>query len=257
VPEGDSLRRAEALLVPILEGQLATAVWFRMLHGIRPTAGQRIERVVAVGKHLLIEFDRRLTLDTHLGMTGSWKVCAPEVRRAADPRLRVVISTDRGHALCFAAPLIRTFVRDGVRSPVAHLGPDLSDDEADLAEIVGRARLLPPGTPIADALLDQRVASGVGNVFKSEALYVAGVHPFRSLAELDDATLTRLWSVAHEQLLRNRDRKSRSTVGGAGGTFVYGRHHLGCRRCSGPVRYDPSGGRSTRSTYWCPTCQPS
>lgn len=258
MPEGDSLRHAEARLAPILEGQVATEVWFRKLKGYRPRAGQRIERVDAVGKHLLIEFDRGLTLDTHLGMAGSWRAMPPGPRPADHPRMRVLISTALGHALCYSAPVIATFVRGTDPSPVERLGPDLSDDDVEIDVCVARSRTLAPATPIADVLLDQRVAAGVGNVFKSETLFVVGVHPFTPLGEVDDATLHRLWSVAHGQLVANRGRPSRSTVGTGdrGRTFVYGRHRLGCRRCDNAIDFSAAGERSTRSTYWCPTCQP-
>lgn len=259
MPEGDSLRRAEALLAPILEDTVVRSVWFRMLRGYRPRPGQRIERVDAVGKHLLIEFDRNLTLDTHLGMTGSWQVIGPQATIPSNPRLRVVISTDLGQALCLAAPIIQTFIRDGSASPVDHLGPDLSDDDADLDEVMRRSRLSPPYRLVADLLLDQSVAAGIGNVFKSEALFVAGVHPFTPLSALPDERLRHVWSVGHRQLIANRARPFRSTTrdSDTGRTYVYGRFHLGCRRCDNAIEFSPAGLRTARSTYWCPTCQPA
>ena len=117
MPEGDSLRRAETLLAPVLEGEIVTDIWFRKLRGHRPRKGQRIERVDAVGKHLLIEFDRKLTLRTHLGMSGSWRIQPTSSATPSNPRLRVLIETGRGTALCFAAPTIDTFVRDGMSTP--------------------------------------------------------------------------------------------------------------------------------------------
>ncbi len=258
MPEGDSLRRAEALLAPILEDQIVRSVWFRMLRGYRPRAGQRIERVDAIGKHLLIEFDRNLTLDTHLGMTGSWRAIGAEVAIPTNPRLRVVISTDLGHALCFAAPTIQTFIRDGSGSPVDHLGPDLSDDATDIDEVMRRSRLSPPERLVADLLLDQSVAAGIGNVFKSETLFIAGIHPFAPIGTLSDDELRRVWLIGHRQLLANRARPFRVTTSDneTGRTYVYGRFHLGCRRCENAIELSPAGAKTPRSTYWCPTCQP-
>lgn len=106
MPEGDTLRRAEALLSPVLDGLTLTSAWFRKLRGHRPRPGQRIESVNAVGKHLLINFDRRLTLRTHLGMSGSWRTNAPGTPPPASSRLRIVLETAAGSALCFAAPTI-------------------------------------------------------------------------------------------------------------------------------------------------------
>lgn len=257
MPEGDSLRRAEALLAPVLEGQVTTDIWFRKLRGHRPRAGQSIERVDAVGKHLLIDFDRKLTLRTHLGMSGSWRVGGPDAA-PRDPRLRVRIQTPVGTALCFAAPTIDTFVRDTGTSPIEHLGPDLSDDDADIAVVVQRTRDLAAGRLLADALLDQRIAAGVGNVFKSEVAFLSRVHPFTNVDDLSDEKLTRIWQIAHEQLVANRDRSSRKTTSAAIGdrNYVYGRFRKACRRCSDSVLYSAAGVETERSTYWCPRCQP-
>lgn len=258
MPEGDSLRRAEALLAPVLDGQIVTDVWFKKIRGHRPRAGQRIERVDAVGKHLLIEFDRNLTLRVHLGMTGSWRALSPDAALPKSPRLRVVLKTELGTALCFSAPTIDTFIRGTGPSPVDHLGPDLSDDNVDIDEIIQRARTLAPADNIASALLDQRIAAGVGNVFKSEVAFLAGVHPFTPISSLSDAELTRLWRLAHQQLLANRDRSSRKTTSASigGRTYVYGRFHSACRRCSSSIEFSPAGKITERSTYWCPHCQP-
>ncbi len=259
MPEGDSLRRAELLLTPLLEGQVVESVWFRMLRGHRPRPGMRIERVDAVGKHLLIEFDHNLTLHTHLGMTGSWRTLPAGQTPRQDPRLRVIITVAEGSALCYAAPTIETFVRDGSPTPIDHLGPDLSDDDADLDEVLGRVAASPPDRVLADVLLDQRIAAGVGNVFKSEALFVAQLHPFVRIGDVSDDDRRRVWTIAHRQLVANRGRPYRSTtaVGDTQRTYVYGRHRLGCSRCDNAIEYDPAGGRSTRSTYWCPSCQPA
>ncbi|NNF54546.1 MAG: Fpg/Nei family DNA glycosylase [Acidimicrobiales bacterium] len=258
MPEGDSLRRAEALLAPILDGQTVTDVWFKKIRGHRPRPGQRIEQVNAVGKHLLINFDRNLTLRIHLGMTGSFRVIPPDSALPKSPRLRVVLQTKLGTALCFSAPTIDTFIRGAGASPVDHLGPDLSDDTVDVTEVVKRARSLAPTADLASALLDQRIAAGVGNVFKSEVAFLAGVHPFTPISSLSDGELVRLWRLAHQQLLANRDRNSRKTttdrIGGQ--SYVYGRFRSACRRCSSSIEFSPAGEITERSTYWCPHCQP-
>jgi endonuclease VIII len=258
LPEGDTLRRAADALSAILVGQEVVDIWFRKLRGYRPRPGQRIEQVYAVGKHLLIEFDRNLTLETHLGMSGQWRVSLAPSPPPALSTLRVVITTELGHALCFGAPTIQTFVRDGRSSPTSHLGPDLSNDAVDLGEVIGRSRSTDGARTLADLLLDQTVAAGVGNVFKSESLFVAGLHPFTILDATDDERLERLWSVAHKQLVYNRDQPYRSTTstGVSGRTYVYKRFRLGCRRCDNAINFSPAGLVTPRSSYWCPTCQP-
>ena len=259
MPEGDTLYAAAERLRPLLRGSSMVGFFARRLTGHRPRPGQRIEDVRAVGKHLLIDFDRDLTLRTHLGMTGSWRLVAPDRAELAQlgPRLRVLITVDRGAAACFAAPTITTFIRGSGESPVDHLGPDLTDAVLDLAEI--RARLAihtDDATPVVDVLLDQRIAAGIGNVYKSEVMHVCRIAPDVRFGTLGPAERDALYAVAHDLLRRNIARPDgrRETAPG-GGYFVYGRGRLPCRRCQTRIRRTVNG-RERRSTYWCPTCQP-
>lgn len=259
MPEGDTLQRAAKALAIILNDQVVTEVWFRKLRGHRPRSGQRVQRVYAAGKHLLIEFDRNLTLDTHLGMSGYWRTTPASAPPPAHPALRVRVSTALGTALCFGAPTIQTFVRGIDPSPIATLGPDLSNDIVDIDDVIRRSRRANGERTLADLLLDQTVACGVGNVFKSEALFLARLHPFKIVQRVNDDDLRRMWTTAHRQLAFNRERTSRLTTerGDAGRTYVYGRHRLGCRRCDNAIEFSPAGKVTPRSSYWCPTCQPS
>lgn len=259
MPEGDTLRRAAEALTPILEGQVVTDLWFKKLRGYRPRVGDRIGAVDAVGKYLLIEFARGIVLHTHLGMAGSWRATSLDTAVPRSPKLRIVIETPVGRALCFSAPDISTHLAGSGTAPADRIGPDLSNDDADLSAAVANSReLCAPDATLAEVLLNQRVAAGVGNVFKSETLFVAGIHPFTALEQVDDERLEQIWSIAHRQLVANRDTPYRSTTGrgNEGRTHVYGRHRLGCRRCDNAISYDPAGGRTERSTYWCPSCQP-
>ena len=259
MPEGDTLRRAAEVLTPVLEGRVVTSLWFKKLRGYRPRVGDRIHSVDAVGKHLLIEFDRKLVLHTHLGMSGSWRSSTLDAAVPRHPHLRIVIETRAGRALCFAAPDISTHLSGSGAAPADLLGPDLSNDEVDFVDVVRRSRAVQnDGRMLAGLLLDQRVAAGVGNVFKSEALFVAGLHPFTTVADLHDDRLHKLWDVAHRQLVANRGRPHRSTTGPGrdGRTYVYGRHRFACRRCDNSIDYSAAGVVTARSTYWCPTCQP-
>ena len=259
MPEGDTLRAAADRLGPLLRGRTLQRFWAKKLAGHRPTAGQTIEDVRAVGKHLLIDFDRDLTLRTHLGMTGSWRPVTAERADVArlGPQLRVLIVVDGGGAACFAAPTVTTFLRSGDDDPVEHLGPDLSDAELDLVGIEARvASLAGDSTLLVDLLLDQRIAAGVGNVYKSEVLFRCGHPPDARVGDLDHERLAQLFVVAHDLLRRNvaRPETRRETAPG-GGYFVYGRNRQPCLRCGTPVRRTVNG-RTARSTYWCPTCQP-
>ena len=258
MPEGDTLRQAELRIAPLLEGRRLEHVWFRKGLALTPRAGQVVESVRAVGKHLLIELDRNLTLDTHLGMSGWWTTMPAARTPQPGPKLRIALTVAEGHALCYAAPTIRTFVRDGGPTPVDHLGPDLSDEHPDIDEVLARIdRFGPSDRPVADVLLDQRVAAGIGNVFKSETLFAVGVHPLTPIGAVDAPTRRRLWITAHRQLRANARPGPRRTTVNNQGLAVYGRHHGGCPRCDGAIEYAPAGpGASTRSSYWCPVCQP-
>ena len=227
MPEGDTLRQAELRLAPLLEGRRLEHVWFRKGLLLAPRVGQVVESVRAVGKHLLIELDRNLTLDTHLGMGGSWTTMPAARTPRPGPKLRVVLTVAEGHALCYAAPTIRTFVRDGGPTPVDHLGPDLSDEHPDLDEVLARIdRFAAPDRPVADVLLDQQIAAGIGNVFKSETLFAVGVHPMTPIGTVDATTRRRLWTTAHRQLRANARAR----------TAPDHRHESGPRRVRPPPR---------------------
>ena len=256
MPEGDSLRRVAAKLTPILTGRVVVALSFHRLKGLQPRPGERIESVDAVGKHLLIRFSGGLTLRTHLGMTGRWRTLAGGLTPRPNPRTRVVITTADGVAVCDAAIAVETYPH-ATENHVGHLGPDLSDDTFDVEEVVARTRASAGGLTVAEMLLDQRLAAGAGNVFKSEVAFLAGVHPFTPIADLDDTDLAELWGIAHAQLLANRSRSARSTTGRSGArTYVYRRARRPCLRCSTPIAFSPAGEVTARSTYWCPRCQP-
>ncbi len=280
MPEGDTIHQARRRVAPVLEDRTLDRFWARKLRGHRPRPGQHIEAVRVHGKHLLIDFDRGLTLQVHLGMGGRWSVPAGVTdddetfaRFRSNPRLRLYLATVGGIALCYSAPTIQTYIRSddpGHLTPLSNLGPDLCvpDGEAStmVAEALRRLRARLPVTDlVADALLDQEVAAGIGNVYKSEVLHRHGVWPFTPVGQLDDETMAALFTTAARLLWRNSRQSGprRTTTAPTAGdshrvdnTFVYHRHRSPCRRCQTPVErsYD---GRYGRSTYWCPRCQPA
>jgi endonuclease-8 len=231
----------------------------RLAGGPRPRPGESIVDVSAQGKHLLIRFERGVVLHTHLRMTGSWHVAGPGERWPRAAHLaRVVLEVEGGwSAVCFAAPVVRTYLeRPGLPSPVAHLGPDLCDPAPDLAEALRRARNREDTTPLCDLLLDQRVAAGIGNVYKSEVLWACRRHPATPLDAVDEPARRELYEVAHRFLRANLSRGRRVTHGAVpGGLAVYGRRGRPCPRCGSPVAARPLG-TPPRSTFWCPRCQP-
>jgi endonuclease VIII len=177
---------------------------------------------------------------------------------------RVVLEVDDGTvAVCFAAPVVELRREVGPRAaptpptPAARsldrLGPDLCEADPDFAAVLSRLARLDPATEIGVALLDQRVAAGIGNVYKSEVCWAERVSPFAPLASLDPATRRRLFETAHRLLRANLGAARRVTY--LGGLAVYGRAARPCPRCRTSVRRRAAGA-DDRVTYWCPTCQP-
>lgn len=159
--------------------------------------------------------------------------------------------------------MVRTYRRDGragplgvADSPVAHLGPDLCAAGVDPDAAVARMATLPePGTTVAEVLLDQTVAAGVGNVYKSEILFACGLDPFTPIEAVDAALQRRLVETASRMLRRNLATSRRTTIEGPPGSVaVHGRQRRPCRRCGTPIRMVHHGAQA-RSTYWCPRCQ--
>jgi endonuclease VIII len=250
MPEGDSIHRAADRLAPIV-GHALRRFEVRKLAGTRPRLGETVDAVSANGKHLLIDFSGGLTLDTHLGMAGRWALHPVGAELAGPAHLvRVVIGTDEWDAICWSAPTIRTFPTVTDRSPIAHLGPDLAGPGADLDQCLRRWRdLADPAALVADVLLDQRIANGVGNVYVSEACWRVAVAPHAGASSLDDATRRDLLAAAHTLLLANVGSGRRRTV--PGGYAAYDRRGRACRRCGSPITAARVG-RWQRTAYWCP-----
>lgn len=142
----------------------------------------------------------------------------------------------------------------GLYRPLRKLGPDLLGDPIDFAEIVRRARVPAEGDLVANVLLDQTIASGVGNVYKSEVLFLRGIDPRTAIADLREESLIAMYRETRQQMQQNVRRAHRSTTGSTiHRLWVYGRAGSACFRCSSAIAHIRQGGRST---YWCPSCQP-
>jgi endonuclease-8 len=256
VPEGDTIHRVAERLRPALAGQVLERFEAPRAVGPRPKVGGTVTKVEARGKHLLIRFSDGITLRTHLRMNGTWHLYRRGSRWQLPAHLaRAVVGVPEWEAVCFRAPVVE--LHRGVDEGVGHLGPDLCLDDPPIDEVLDRlAARADVDAEIAPVLLDQQVAAGIGNVFKSEVLWACGVSPFAKVVELDIDTRRRLIETAASQLRANVGAVGqRSTLPG-GGLAVYGRRGQACPRCATPVRSRKQG-REQRVTYWCPRCQPS
>ncbi len=251
MPEGDTIHKTAARLAPVLNDKVVAEFRATRLAIRGPVAGTAIELVEAVGKYLLVHFGDGTTLETHMKMSGSWHIYKSGERWRRSPQsARVVIETTEGWtAVCFSANHVKLSAR--TTGPV-HLGPDLCSENPDLAKAAQLFATSNAATPIAVALLDQRICCGVGNVYKSEVLFACRIHPERPVESVSMKQRTMLVETAHRMLRANLDAGPRTTV--PEGLAVYGRKGLRCRQCEDHVRSGYHGDHA-RSTYWCPSCQ--
>jgi endonuclease VIII len=259
--EGDTLARIADVLGRALVGEEIRRAEARpATASLQRVVGARASSVEARGKHLLISFDNGLTLHTHLGLHGSWHRYRPaEAWQRPRTRAAAILETERTVAVAFDAPTVELLE---TRALAAHprlsrLGPDASAQAFDLEAAL--ARLRSPANAeraVGDALLDQRVVAGLGNVYRSEVCFIERVNPFTAAGELEQATLRRLLATGARLLRSNAGGGRRVTTPPEvpGDLYVYGRTGRPCRRCGTPVV--SRLGAQNRRAYWCPRCQP-
>lgn len=257
--EGDTAHRTATALRTALVGKPTVSFSAPRLVGPKPAAGRTIERVRSHGKHLEIVWDDGLTLHTHQWLTGSWRLYRIGERWHKPTRqLRVSIEVADWVAVCFNAPLVETYRQfDRHRHPgFGGLGPDLSQINANLEECVDRILdHVDPATPIAEVLLDQYVASGVGNVYRSEVLFAVGLSPFATAGSIseDDARLV-VYTAAKLLRANLADDRCPAAVGEEKCLAVYGRNGQRCERCGDTIQVKRIG-EMNRLLYWCQGCQ--
>jgi endonuclease-8 len=255
MPEGDSVAGHAELLRPVLVGRRVESV-AGTARSVRSNSSRildaRVESVRTVGKHLVVDLSTGFSIRVHLGMPGRWRVSARDSSPSGSARL--VLTTATHHAACYSAPTIEVDRTPSIDAYLARLGPDLAG-AFDTDEFLRRARSVADG-PIAELLLNQRVLAGVGNVYKSEVLFLEGLHPDTAVSSVDDDALASMAQTAADLISVNVGSGPRTTTGRRGRgqeLWVYGRGGRPCRRCGTAIARDAGG---DRVTYWCPTCQP-
>lgn len=285
MPEGDSVWRAAAMLHKALAGQTLVSSDFRVPRfATLNLAGWTVSEVVPRGKHLLMRLlgpaedsaeagsaaedssRRTLTIHSHLKMEGSWQVYAPGGRwRKPGHTARCVLRTATADVVGFSLGILEVIPTPDEARVVGHLGPELLGPDWDAEEAVRRL-LAAPDTPVGIALLDQRILAGLGNIYRCEACFLAGVHPAAPVSAVPD--LAAMLADAKVLLEANLGPGRRITRGAAfpgvrgiprSGYWVYGREHQPCLRCRTPIRrgvLGPASGMEDRIIYFCPKCQP-
>ena len=245
MPEGDALHRMAARLRPLVGERIEAFSPNRQgeATGVaRAVDGRVLERVEAVGKHLLLHFEGGVVLRSHLRMNGRWRVG----RRTATTRGRpwLVLRGGPWEATQWNGPVLTL-----ERRPLRRLGPDLLADETDVAVVVSRLRTEPQSRLLGEALVDQRIVAGVGNMWLAEALWHARISPWTALSAVSDDELG-------DALGWARDAMRAAVHGRRRPRAVYRRAGMACRRCGAPIA-SRGLGDANRTAYWCPSCQPT
>ena len=250
MPEGDTVWHTAEVLRQHLAGRTLTRCDVRVPRfATVDLTGQSVDEVLSRGKHLLIRVGQA-SIHSHMKMDGSWRVSKRPVK--VDYRARIVLEAGGVRAVGVDLGVLEILERAHDGDAVAHLGPDLLGDDWDPRTAAANLTAN-PDRPLAEALLDQRVMAGIGNVYANEMCFLNGHLPTAPVSAVSDPG--RLAVRAHEMLWVNRLRWNRCTTGDtrAGRQYwVYGRKGLNCRRCGTRIEFDDTG---DRVAYWCPACQ--
>jgi endonuclease-8 len=252
VAEGDTILRLARRFESTLLGE-AVAAQAPNPRGkaarIERLDGRTLAGVEARGKHLLLDFGE-LSLHSHLGMNGGWHLYRHGARwRRPRSAAWAVLSGGDWDAVQFGGPTLRVMPTARLRRDpqLVRLGPDILAEEFDTDATIAAMRA-DPSRGLGDALLDQHLVAGIGNIFKSEACFAARIDPWRRIADLSDEELRAVLVAAREQM------QAAVESGGRHQFRVYKRRQGACPRCRGRIS-SRGQGDDNRTTYWCPRCQ--
>lgn len=269
MPEGHTIHRAARLQRRRFAGEVLAvdSPQGRFSDGAAELTGRRLEGVDALGKHLFHRWEGDLTVHIHLGLFGKFKVFT-DVEKAPAPsdgtRMRWLGHTG---AMYLSGPTACEIISADQEEELRNrIGPDpLAVRKGDLERV--KASLARRSAPIAQVLLDQAVVAGIGNVYRAEFCFLAGVDPRTPAREVNDDTVEQIWNLSNS-LMKVGERIGRivtvdpAEVGAkkpgdlrrGNRLYVYKRAGQPCRRCATPVT---STELANRRVWWCPTCQPA
>lgn len=257
MPEGDTIHYAANRIRPILEGHVPDELRtmhprFRASRWAEKLAGQAITSVDAHGKHLFLRFEGDMVIHSHLRMTGSWGTYLIGERWRRSPRRAWLrIAHGKGEVIQFDGPILELMTSGRTRfdQRIAGLGPDIIKDDFDEDEVLRRLRMDDPTRPIGDAIIDQRTIAGIGNLWKVEGCWLAGIDPWRPVHDVTDEEVLRI-------VRGIRPLMQESAVHGMQDAYktIYGTKGRPCPRCGTAIA---SRGQwdDNRMTWWCPGCQ--
>ncbi len=243
MPEGDTLHRAARRLQVLVGGALAVETPHPRAAAERIAErldGRRLLGVEAVGKNVLLRFEGGFVLRSHLRMSGSWRVLPAGAELHGRPWL--VLRGEEWQGVLWNGPVLELH-----RRAIARLGPDILAEEPDLDRMVANLRREDRRRAIGDALLDQRLVAGIGNMWKAETLWAVRISPWRALGDVGEEELRGTLAEA-ARLMRaalETGRQPKNACARAG---------LPCPRCRTRIR-SRGQGDDNRTAYWCPSCQ--
>jgi endonuclease VIII len=259
MPEGDTIHYAAGRIRSVLAGHVPDALEtphprFGRDRWAERLADREVASVDAHGKHLFLHFEGGLAIHSHLRMTGSWRVFSPDRPWTGSSRSAwLVIRRGDRAVVQFNGPVLELMTDSRIRfdQRLAQLGPDILAPEFDRARFLRRLREDDPTRPIGDALLRQQIVAGIGNLWKVEGCFAAGVDPWRPTGAVSDEEAMRI-----VELTRPRMQRSAQDGNQTRWRQIYGRAGRPCPRC-GPSSRIRSRGQwdDNRTTYWCPGCQ--
>lgn len=266
MPEGDTLFQLAARLTKLLQGSTVRHFDAQDVSLLQTDlVGQVLDSVQSRGKHLLMGFSSGVTLHSHLRMDGRWVFRGNAIAPAIHGALRVILGFDSGVLLGYELATARIIHLQTLpaQDVLRKLGPDLLARDFDASQAVARLAAL-GATPIGVAIMQQTALAGVGNVFKSEALFLAGIHPMTPVNALRQDELEALVQLLVPLLRRNAigpkygqyRRQTRTSSASGPLQWVYRRAGERCMRCDGIIELIYQG-MPARSSYYCPVCQPT
>ncbi len=256
MPEGDTILWAATRMRPVLEGQAVDVTLTHRRFGMdrweQRLGGHVVTAVETHGKNLFVVFDHGLLLHSHLRMAGAWDVRAIDGRWIRSPRRAWLALRAGGYeAVQFDGPVLEllTASRRRFDQQLSALGPDVLAPEFDHGRYLSRLRATDQTRPIGDALLDQRILAGIGNIWKAESCWEAGIDPWRPVASIGAAEASAIVEAARPRMLESGTRGPKFIR-----ARVYGHAGGPCPRCGAQI-VSRGQGDQNRTTYWCPGCQ--
>jgi endonuclease VIII len=257
--EGDTIHRTARALQEALAGRPIVDVAVPNPRSPLRRQSERVGRLVgssltlaeARGKHLLLHFKGDLVLHSHLGMRGSWRVQAAGGPHETDRRAWAVLSVPGAAAVQRDGSHLTLRTEAEIRSDprLRLLGPDVLAADFDASSGIAALRGADQSREVGEAIVDQRVLAGIGNIYKCEGCWSVRVDPWRRLADLDDEELRRL-VIEVAALMRYGVETGRTP------RSIYRRASQPCPRCGERIQARGQGD-ANRTTYWCPSCQAS